>query len=58
MLRYFSFPTKMVCDISFEKSRQICASSNFQCHAFINRQNFHDPLCPGTGTLLDSALGV
>ena len=58
ILCYLSNLTKMICDINFEKSRQMCASSNFQCHAFINRQNFHDPLLPGTGAQWDSEWGV
>ena len=57
-MRYFSISTKMVCDISFEKSRQMCASSYFQCHAFIYPQNVPVPLFPGTGAQWDSAWGV
>ena len=44
MLRYFSNPTKMVCDISCEKSRQICANLYSQSHVFINLRNVHVPL--------------
>jgi len=47
MLRYFSIPNEMVCDIHFEKSRQKCASSYFQSHVFIYPQNVHVPFCPG-----------
>ena len=46
ILRYFLIPIMIVCNTNFEKSRQMCASSYFQCQVFIYLQNFHVPLYP------------